>query len=119
VTVTREQLLVEKQAQGGYASAAGAGMTVALNTQLTAELRQEGLVREVVRMIQDYRKKLELPIDKRIRLVLDAEPELQQALTQFHQVLADNVLLEEVRYGKEEGMEALVSGDCRIGAKVQ
>lgn len=119
VTVVREQLLVDKQALGGYASASGGGLTVALHTELTAELKQEGLVREVVRMIQDYRKKLELPIDKRIRLVLDAEPELKEALTQFHAVLADNVLLEAVRYAREDGMDALESGDCRILAKIE
>ena len=57
----------------GFASASGYQMTVALNTTITEELEQEGVVREVIRAIQDYRKKLELPIEKRVNLVLDVE----------------------------------------------
>lgn len=68
---------MEKQAKPGFASASGYGLTVALNTEITPELVQEGWVREVVRAVQDYRKRLDLPIDKRVALTLhvDDEPE--------------------------------------------
>jgi isoleucyl-tRNA synthetase len=54
--IALDELLVEKQAKPGFASASGNRITVALNTTITEELEQEGVVREVVRAIQDYRK---------------------------------------------------------------
>lgn len=100
-----EELLIEKKAKSGLASASGYGITAALDTELTPELKEEGLVREVVRIIQDYRKKLELPIDKKVLLVLDAGPELALALEHCDGVLRENVLLSGVRFAREEGME--------------
>ncbi|WP_409342198.1 isoleucine--tRNA ligase [Paenibacillus sp. MBLB4367] len=117
--VTVEELLVEKQAKEGFASAAGYQITVALNTAITEELQQEGLVREVVRAVQDYRKKLELPIEKRVNLVLDADSQLRTALERFDHVLQENVLLSSVRYAKEAGMETVAIGDKTLGLLVE
>ncbi|MCL6457358.1 MAG: isoleucine--tRNA ligase [Gorillibacterium sp.] len=115
VTIARDELLVEKQAKEGYASASDFGLTVALNTTLTEELLQEGMVREVIRTIQDYRKKLELPIDKRVKIVLAVEPELQKALERFDHVLREHVLVSEVRYAQEANMESVPMGETTIG----
>ncbi|MDR0266523.1 isoleucine--tRNA ligase [Paenibacillus sp.] len=105
--VTAEELLVEKHAKSGFASASGYGITVALNTEITPELEQEGLVREVVRAVQDYRKKLDLPIEKRVTLVLDTDEELAKAIQTFDHVLRENVLVNEVIFGKEAEMETV------------
>lgn len=100
-----EELLVETVASPGYASASGYGMTLALNTELTPELEQEGLVREVVRAVQDYRKKRDLPIEKRIDLVLDVDAELRAAIERFKDVLFEHVLLSSLTIEAREGME--------------
>ncbi len=42
ITVSAEDLLIEKRAKPGYACASGYQMTVALNTRLTKQLEQEG-----------------------------------------------------------------------------
>ncbi|MGO4697421.1 isoleucine--tRNA ligase [Paenibacillus sp. 2TAB26] len=115
LSITVDELLVEKQAKSGFASASGNGVTVALNTDITAELEQEGWVREVIRAVQDTRKKLDLPIEKRIDLVLDVDAELKAALDAFAQVLQDNVLVQTVTYGDEPGMEKVVLGEKEIG----
>ncbi|MCR8634383.1 isoleucine--tRNA ligase [Paenibacillus radicis (ex Xue et al. 2023)] len=109
--ITLDELLVEKQAKEGFTSASGYQMIVALNTAITEELEQEGLVREVIRVIQDYRKKLELPIEKRVDLVLDVDSQLKAALERFDHVLQDSVLLASVRYAEAEGMETIAIGD--------
>ncbi|WP_411343164.1 isoleucine--tRNA ligase [Paenibacillus sp. WLX1005] len=103
--VTSEELLVEKKAKSGFASASGYGLTVALNTDITPELEQEGWVREVVRTVQDYRKKLDLPIEKYVHLTLNVSDELRQAIQSFDSVLRENVLVTDVTFGEVEGME--------------
>ncbi|MCQ6558248.1 isoleucine--tRNA ligase [Paenibacillus mendelii] len=115
LTIAVEELLVEKQAKSGFASASGYQLTVALNTDITPELEQEGLVREVIRAVQDTRKKLDLPIEKRVNLVLQVDEDLRSALQAFEAVLFENVLLSGVEYGSREGMEQVALGDKEIG----
>ncbi|OCT14851.1 isoleucine--tRNA ligase [Paenibacillus pectinilyticus] len=111
-----DDLLVEKQANEGFASASGYQMTVALNVAMTEELEQEGAVREVVRAVQDYRKKLGLPIEQRVHLVLDVDAKLKTALLRFEDVLQENVLLSSVRYAAVPEMESASFGEyqCRL-----
>lgn len=119
LAIPLEELLVEKEAKSGYASASGGGVTVALNTEMTPELEQEGWVREVVRAVQDTRKKLDLPIEARIALTLDVDKELEAAIQSFDHVLRENVLLREVNFGRKEGMERVQAGDKTIGISIQ
>jgi isoleucyl-tRNA synthetase len=116
--VPLEELLVEKEAKSGFASASGGGITVALNTEITPELEQEGLVREVIRAVQDTRKKMDLPIERRVDLVIDADPATEAALRAFPNVLKDNVLVNEVTFGRESDMERVQAGDREIGLKI-
>jgi len=118
-TLPLEELLVEKTARTGFASASGEGVTVALNTEITPELEQEGLVREVVRAVQDTRKKLNLPIEARIRLTLDADAETKAAIDAFEAVLRDNVLLRELHFGRRDGMERVQIGDKTVGIAIE
>lgn len=117
--ITVDELLVEKQAKPGFASASGNRITVALNTTITEELEQEGLVREVVRAIQDYRKKLDLPVEKRVNLALDADAALKTAIERFDHVLRENVLLSGVRFAKADGMESVAIGDKTLGIAIE
>lgn len=51
----------------------GASLSVALDLTLTEELKQEGLVRDVIRQIQEARKQAQLAVDNRIHLSLQSE----------------------------------------------
>ncbi|CAM4508496.1 isoleucyl-tRNA synthetase [Paenibacillus endophyticus] len=115
LSISIEELLVEKQAKSGFASASAGGVTVALNTDITPELEQEGWVREVIRAVQDTRKKLDLPIEKRIDLVLDVDAVLKEALDAFGQVLQENVLVQSVVFESLPEMERVVLGEKEIG----
>ncbi|OPA78479.1 isoleucine--tRNA ligase [Paenibacillus selenitireducens] len=117
--ITLEELLIEKQAKAGFASASGYQITVALNTDITPELEQEGWVREVVRAIQDTRKKLDLPIEKRVNLTLQVDDELKAAITAFDHVLRENVLVNEVHFGTMNNMEQIELGEKQIAIHIE
>jgi isoleucyl-tRNA synthetase len=116
--ITAEELLVEKQAKPGFASASGYGLTVALNTEITPELEQEGWVREIIRAVQDYRKRLDLAIEKRIALTLQLDDELKAAVTAFEHVLRENVLVTTVEFGGAHPFETVDAGGRSIGIHI-
>jgi isoleucyl-tRNA synthetase len=60
------EVIVNLRKKEGYAAAQSAEATVVLDTNLSPELVQEGIARDVVRAIQDARKQLELKIEDTI-----------------------------------------------------
>lgn len=116
--ITAEELLVEKQAKPGFASASGYGLTVALNTEITPELEQEGWVREIIRSVQDYRKRLDLAIEKRIALTLQLDDELKAAVTAFEHVLRENVLVTTVEFDGVHPFETVDAYGRSIGIHI-
>ncbi len=74
-------------------------LTVALEVNLTDELRCEGMARELINRIQNLRKDNGLEITDRINVVLTPNEEVEKALQMFSeyiktQVLADNITLD-------------------------
>ena len=83
----------------GWAVASGAGETVALDLEITPELRRAGLVREAVRLVQDARKSSGLEVSDRIELWWAASGELAEALGEGSARLAEEVLAVSVLPG--------------------
>jgi isoleucyl-tRNA synthetase len=59
------------------------GKETVLNTEVTEELRQEGLARELVRQIQSERKRLDFDIADRITTYYEASGQVQAAFERF------------------------------------
>jgi isoleucyl-tRNA synthetase len=76
IELTSEEVEVTATACAGYVTAEEYGYIVALETTITPELRQEGLIRDLTHYIQDMRKKAGLNIEDHIGLAFymqDAE----------------------------------------------
>jgi isoleucyl-tRNA synthetase len=66
---------------------------IALDTKLTAELEQEGLVRELVRAVQDLRKEADYDVSDRITLrVVSGDPFVKKSLESFGDFLKAETL---------------------------
>jgi isoleucyl-tRNA synthetase len=96
-------LIVTQAPRAGWAVAADAGETVALDTRITVDLRREGLAREVIRLVQDARRAEGLDVSDRITLWWQAgDPELAAALAEHGKLIAAEVLASEF-IGTEQG----------------
>jgi isoleucyl-tRNA synthetase len=96
VMVGPDDVIVTQTPRAGWAVATDAGETVAIDTAITAELRREGLAREVIRLIQEARKSDGLDVTDRIVLGWSArDPELAAALTEHAALIAGEVLAVE------------------------
>ena len=80
----------------GWLVANEGNLTVALEVNLTDELRREGMARELINRIQNMRKESGLEITDRINVIVAPQQEVADALKTYDgyirtQVLADNI----------------------------
>lgn len=76
---------------------AEAGIVVALDTEITDELYSEGLMREIVRLVQDLRKEADYQVSDRIDLLIKAEGKLSEAVTTYADQIKEETLALELR----------------------
>jgi isoleucyl-tRNA synthetase len=96
--IALEDVLVTRAARGDVVLEAEGELTVALDTRVDEALKREGLVRDVIREVQDARKRGGFAMGERIVLTLEtADDELRAALRDAADVIAGEVLANEVR----------------------
>jgi isoleucyl-tRNA synthetase len=93
-----EAFLIEVKSPDGYVAIEEQGYLAALNTQLTPELIQEGLVRETIRLLQEGRKKAGLAVSDRIHLGLQPSGMLLDALKTHLETLKNELLAKEIDF---------------------
>ncbi len=81
VELTEADLLIDVQQKEGYFSAADHGIVVALNTNLTPELIEEGFVREIISKIQTMRKDACLDVMDHIRAAVTGSAAITDILS--------------------------------------
>jgi isoleucyl-tRNA synthetase len=91
-----EEVEVKSLAKEGFAVAEEGSYVAALVTELTPELVDEGLAREFVRRVQDFRKESGLEVADRIRLFLNATPRLKEALQKHQEYITNETLTVEL-----------------------
>jgi isoleucyl-tRNA synthetase len=87
---------------------------VKLNTEITEELRLEGLAREVVRAIQDRRKKLGLNVEDRIDTRYEADGMLVRAVQRHGDYIKSETLSKSLEQGRADdfnGEQLMLEGE--------
>jgi isoleucyl-tRNA synthetase len=89
------------------------GTFLALDTQMTPELQQEGLARDFNRMLQDQRKALNLDISDRIVVSYSASPRLAEAITAHEAFLRNELLAERLEMSPTQngGVKLALGGE--------
>lgn len=118
-----EEVEVRLQAKSGWTAAQGKYCVVVLSTDLTPELVREGYARDLVRLIQDFRKRLDLNFTDRIQVILDCgDEELAAAFADNRDYILGETLGVELVNETVEGVEMdtveLAGKSIRIGIKV-
>lgn len=92
-----EDILVSRTARADIVLETQGALTIALETELTQELIQEGLMRETVSQLQKLRKELDFKVTDRIKLILHTESrELKEALLSYQDYLKAELLAKEL-----------------------
>jgi isoleucyl-tRNA synthetase len=106
VELTNEEIQVRLTAKEGWTAAQGPNCVVVLSTELSDELLSEGRAREVVRLIQDRRKELQLNYTDRIMVGIQTTSHaIGEALHKHIEYIKGETLAVDLKKGHAPGVE--------------
>ncbi|HEV8682821.1 MAG TPA: isoleucine--tRNA ligase [Actinomycetota bacterium] len=105
ISLTPGDVDLVQETRAGWGAAAEGGLTVALDLEVTPDLRLEGLARDLVRLIQDARKAAGLEVTDRIDLAIEASGKTAEAVAAHREWIAGEVLAVRVDDGAPEGWD--------------
>jgi isoleucyl-tRNA synthetase len=89
----------------GWLVANEGNLTVALEVELTEELKNEGMARELINRIQNIRKESGLEITDRIAVVLAPQADVEKAVENFDDYIKTQVLADSITIQPNDGQE--------------
>jgi len=96
IELTSDEIEVVATARPGFVTAEERGYVVALETTITPELREEGLVRDLTHYVQDMRKKAGFNIEDHISLALYTDDDLASILHRHEETLESETLADSL-----------------------
>jgi len=119
ITITRDDVTISAQSIEGWLVESADGLTVALDTTLTAELINEGLAREFVNRVQNMRKDAGLQVTDRIRIHFESSNRVAEAIGRMSDYIKSETLATQLtagRDGAEHWEKWDIDGEpCEIG----
>lgn len=93
-----EDLLIYREAQEGSNALSNRWISIDLDTNLTQDLINEGLAREVVNRIQRSRKDLNFSVEDRIKLTIETDSELTDIIKSFDEYIKSETLTTDISF---------------------
>ena len=106
--------ITSQDIEGWLVASSSTGLVVALDATITDELRAEGIARELVNRIQNLRKDTGLEVTDRIRIRLQQQDTLEQAVRANEayikaETLANEILFADTLQGEEVAFDDIVT----------
>jgi len=105
--ITADDLVVTETPKSGWAVVSGGGESVALDLTITPELRRAGIMREVIRLIQEGRKNAGFEVSDRIKVSWSAEGQTSSAVSEYEREIREEVLAVDFTQAQAQPEEAL------------
>jgi isoleucyl-tRNA synthetase len=107
IEITLDDLIITETPKVGWAVVSGGGESVALDLTITPELRRAGIMREVVRLIQEGRKSAGFEVSDRIKVSWSASGQTLEAIKEYEGAIRDEVLATEFAESPNQPADAL------------
>jgi isoleucyl-tRNA synthetase len=98
ITLTSEEVEISSQDIPGWLVANANGITVALDITISEELKQEGIARELVNRIQNIRKDSGFEVTDKIKVQIQRNGELEQAIKSNEKYIKDETLTDTLLF---------------------
>ncbi len=96
-------------------------LTVALDINVTKELREEGIARELINRIQNLRKESDFDVTDKITLAIGRHAEINEAVEHFSSYIASQVLAENIQLTdtRDENTKEVEIDEIRTFIKIE
>ncbi len=111
VDITIESVLIQRQEKENLRVLNEGSLTVALDPEITPELFQEGLVRDLIRAVQNLRKDQGFEVTDRIVVSLDGSDDLVSAVRRYEDYFSGETLTEQIAWQPDDSAVELSIGD--------
>ena len=105
VVLCEEDLLISMAQMEGYVSDSDGGVTVVLDTNLTEELIEEGMVRELISKLQTMRKEADFEVTDRIKVAYSGSEKVGGIFEKYGENIQNVVLADEIVKGTLNGYQ--------------
>ncbi len=96
IVLTKEDFLIEQESATGFTSTADGEMVVGITTELTEDLIQEGIVRDVIRQVQIMRKMAKFMVEDRIIIYGDFSGPIGDAISTNKEYFLNETLTQKM-----------------------
>ncbi|MCK4798992.1 MAG: isoleucine--tRNA ligase [Spirochaetes bacterium] len=116
IELTHEDIIIERNEKQGLSVINEGSLTVALDTNLTKELIEEGIARQFIRHVQNLRKNKNLDVTDRITIFYNASKNIADALSNWEKNIMQETLAIEILENQKAEIEANVDEEnLKIG----
>jgi len=105
ITIDRDDVEIVSEDMPGWLVANEGNLTVALEVEISDELRKEGLARELINRIQNMRKDSGFEITDHIKVVVSPNQQVSEAVEMFKDYICSQVLADELNVAENAGVE--------------
>ena len=96
ILLSLEDVEIQTEDVPGWLVASEGGLTIALDINLTEELKQEGIAREFINKIQNIRKESDFEVTDRIVLTIQKNEKFNLAVENFRDYISNQTLANEL-----------------------
>tara|TARA_B100000579_G_C22845816_1_gene864235 strand:+ start:529 stop:3828 length:3300 start_codon:yes stop_codon:yes gene_type:complete len=92
IKLSTDYLIIEEIPFDNYCSSSNKNLVASINTKLNQDLINEGIVRDLIRKIQNLRKESNFKVSDRINLYISSEHKIIEAISNNEEYLKNEVL---------------------------
>ena len=118
VAFKEEDLLISDKNKEGYQTVSEKGITVILNTELSQELIQEGLMRELVSKIQTMRKESGFNVTDHIVVTYSCGEKLAEVIEKYKSEIMQDTLADSVTAGSGASLKDINGEEISLSLEV-
>jgi len=113
IVISAEDIEVSTNDIPGFEIAVKGNLTVALDLEISEQLKKEGFAREFINRIQNLRKEKDFELTDKILLNIEEKGTIKDIITEFNEYICAEILAEKIEFSSKitEGEEIDVNND--------
>lgn len=120
ISILLEDVEILSKEISGYKVANEGRLTVALDVSISAELKEEGVAREIISKLQSLRKEMNLEVTDKILIKIEAHDYIKSSINQFKSYICTELLAASIEFELASSLENTIEVDeNRIQVSIQ